>query len=232
MQVYVHRDGQNMGPYTISQLRPYLDQGSFKKNDLACHDGTNWISLKDVPGLITGKVSRKARKFISKPDSKHVKRRALIFAVATLLVCSVGISAYFFLNEEDQSVTLKETSRTNLLEINPGQVVDVYDGDTFKVDLEGVHPLFGDNLPIRVKGIDTPEIRGTSDELKALAVEARNLTESMLKGAKKIELRNPERCKYFRIVAEVWIDGNALAIMLKDKGLAKDYDGEGKRPEW
>ena len=232
MQVYVHRDGQNMGPYTISQLRPYLDQGSFKKNDLACHDGTNWISLKDVPGLITGKASRKKGTFIGKPDSKHVKRRVLLFAAVTLLVCSVGISAYFFLNEEDQSVTLKETSRTNLLEINPGQVVDVYDGDTFKVDLEGVHPLFGDNLPIRVKGIDTPEIRGTSDELKALAIEARNLTESMLKGAKKIELRNPERGKYFRIVAEVWIDGNALAVMLKDKGLAKDYDGEGKRPEW
>jgi endonuclease YncB( thermonuclease family) len=33
-------------------------------------------------------------------------------------------------------------------------------------------------------------------------------------------------------VSEVWIDGESLAEMLKAKGLAKDYDGEGARPEW
>ena len=117
---------------------------------------------------------------------------------------------------------------TGFLEIRPKQVVEVYDGDTFKIDLQGVHPLFGDKLPIRVKGIDTPELRGTTEEVKALAEQARELTENTLKGAKKIELRNPERGKYFRIVAEVWVDGKALATMLKEKGLAKDYDGEGK----
>ena len=50
--------------------------------------------------------------------------------------------------------------------------------------------------------------------------------------ASKIELRNPQRGKYFRIVSEVWIDGKSLADILKAKGLAKDYDGEGARPEW
>jgi hypothetical protein len=30
----------------------------------------------------------------------------------------------------------------------------------------------------------------------------------------------------------VWIDGESLADMLKANGLAKDYDGEGARPEW
>ena len=53
-----------------------------------------------------------------------------------------------------------------------------------------------------------------------------------LKGASKIELRNPQRGKYFRIVSEVWIDGESLADMLKKAGLAKDYDREGARPEW
>ena len=81
-------------------------------------------------------------------------------------------------------------------------------------------------------GIDTPEMKGTSDEVKALAMQAREVTEKALKGASKIELRNPQRCKYFRIVSEVWIDGESLAEKLKAKGLAKDYDGEGARPEW
>ena len=34
------------------------------------------------------------------------------------------------------------------------------------------------------------------------------------------------------IVNIVWIDRELLAEMLKEKGLAKDYDGEGARPEW
>jgi len=33
-------------------------------------------------------------------------------------------------------------------------------------------------------------------------------------------------------VSEAWIDGESLAEMLKAEGLAKDYDGEGARPEW
>ena len=48
----------------------------------------------------------------------------------------------------------------------------------------------------------------------------------------KIELKNPQRDKYFTVLAEVWIDGESLGEKLKSDGLAKDYDGEGARPEW
>ncbi|MEC8043241.1 MAG: hypothetical protein VX130_01440 [Verrucomicrobiota bacterium] len=34
------------------------------------------------------------------------------------------------------------------------------------------------------------------------------------------------------VIAEVWIDRESLAYMLEAKGLAKDYDEEGPRPEW
>jgi endonuclease YncB( thermonuclease family) len=75
-------------------------------------------------------------------------------------------------------------------------------------------------------------MRGTTDEIKALALQAQELTEKALKGASKIELRNPQRGKYFRIVSEVWIDEESLAMILKKQNLAKDYDGTGPRPEW
>jgi endonuclease YncB( thermonuclease family) len=95
-----------------------------------------------------------------------------------------------------------------------------------------MHPLFGKEIAIRLFGVDTPEMKGTSDEIKALAREAQKLTQKALKGASKIELRNPQRGKYFRIISEVWIDGESLADMLKAKELAKDYDGAGARPKW
>ena len=69
------------------------------------------------------------------------------------------------------------------------QIVDVYDGDTFKIDLPNMHPLFGKEIAIRLFGVDTPEMKGTSDEVKRVAKEAQELTEKALKGASKIELR-------------------------------------------
>ena len=265
MQVYVHRDGQNLGPYSIGQLRPYLQAGNFTGDDLACHDGANWVALKDVPGIIerVNKQAPQARIAKKEPVAKPRKKLLILLGVGILVVSLVGISAYFLLKKEeipdgtntltgpgqlettpervvktsvaDEEEELEDSTplaTADLFEITPEQVVEVYDGDTFKIDLPGLHPLFGDKLSIRVKGIDTPELRGTTEEVKALAFQARELTENTLKAAERIELRNPERGKYFRIVAEVWVDGKALASMLKDKGLAKDYDGEGERPEW
>ena len=52
-----------------------------------------------------------------------------------------------------------------------------------------------------------------------------------LRAAKKIELRNMKRGKYFRIVADVYVDGMSLAQMLLEAGLAKPYDGR-KKPKW
>jgi len=265
MQVYVHRDGQNLGPYSIGQLRPYLQAGNFTGDDLACHDGANWVALKDVPGIIgrSSKQAPQARTVRKEPVAKPRKKLFILLGMGILVVSLVGISVYFLQkkeespdgtntlagpgqldttperagktsdpDEEEELEDSKPLATAGLFDITPEQVVEVYDGDTFKIDLPGVHPLFGDKLSIRVKGIDTPELRGTTGEVKALAFQARELTENSLNAAKRIELRNPERGKYFRIVAEVWVDGKALAGMLKDKGLAKDYDGEGERPEW
>ena len=231
MQVFVHRDGRNLGPYSPAQLRSYLETGNFSEEDMACHDGRNWIQLSEVPGLLDhpGKtIPRAVREKQGDPKTEAGSRKKpyLLLALALLVVSMAVLSGYLLLKGE------KPAEPVDLLDIKPEQVVEVYDGDTFKVQLEGVHPLFGEKLPIRVKGIDTPELRGTSKEVKSLAVQARDLTKSALKGAQRIELRNPERGKYFRIVADVWVDGKALAGILKDKGLAKNYDGEGERPEW
>ena len=109
------------------------------------------------------------------------------------------------------------------------RLVSVYDGDTFRVDIDSFPPIIGQNMPIRVYGIDTPEIRGT--RTKELANRAKSVARSMLKKAKVIELRNMRRGKYFRIIADVWVDGKNLGQYLIDQGLAKPYFG-GKRAKW
>ena len=51
MNIYVHKDGTQYGPYTLEQVQQYIQQGAFTLQDQACHDGQNWIPLSQVPGL-------------------------------------------------------------------------------------------------------------------------------------------------------------------------------------
>lgn len=111
------------------------------------------------------------------------------------------------------------------------RVESVYDGDTFKVDIDWWPSLVGNDISIRINGIDTPEKRDSRPSVKKLAMMARDYTDAQLKNAKVIELRNIRRGKYFRIIADVYIDGKNLADMLLKMGFAKEYYG-GKRPTW
>ena len=47
-----------------------------------------------------------------------------------------------------------------------------------------------------------------------------------------IVLRNMERGKYFRIAADVMVDGENLADMLIEAGTAVRYDGGKKTHKW
>jgi endonuclease YncB( thermonuclease family) len=234
MQIHIHKDGKTYGPYPLEQARQYLKAGSFSGNDLACYDSANWVKLSQVPGIAPEPATATKSAVQAKPK-KNKKIRKVRLIVVSLLVflflLLIALSIVGLINlipDGDE----ESNASNELFILSPDQVVDVYDGDTFKIDLPSMHPLFGGDLSIRLFGVDTPEMRGTSDEVKALAMQAQQVTEKALKGASKIELRNPQRGKYFRIISEVWIDGESLADMLKEKGLAKDYDGEGARPEW
>lgn len=100
-----------------------------------------------------------------------------------------------------------------------------YDGDTFTVEIPQVHPFFGKNAKIRIRGMDTPEISGHQPCEREAARNARKLLENQLKTAKRIDLENVDRDKYFRILADVLVDGRSVAgVMIKNE-LAYPYAG-------
>ena len=100
-----------------------------------------------------------------------------------------------------------------------------YDGDTMTVNIPGVHPLFGNEIGIRVRGIDTLEIRVKYPFVKQKVKETKTLIEGILNRANKITLHDIEREKYFRIVASVIVDGQNLSDLLLAKKLVVPYDG-------
>jgi len=112
------------------------------------------------------------------------------------------------------------------------EVTSIYDGDTFRVNIKDYPDLLGYRIGIRVNGIDTPEMRGQCQQEKDLARKAKQITVAALRAGKKIELRNMQRGKYFRIVADVYIDEKSLADNLIRSGLAVKYNGGTKTKDW
>lgn len=103
-----------------------------------------------------------------------------------------------------------------------------YDADTITFDIPDVHPLIGDKISVRVRHIDTPEIKGKLPCEKDTARIAKKLIENILKNAKRIDLENIDKDKYFRILADVIVDGKSLKDVLLKNNLAYDYEGKTK----
>jgi endonuclease YncB( thermonuclease family) len=114
-------------------------------------------------------------------------------------------------------------------------VLGAIDGDTLKVHLPGL-PMELQPMKVRVRGIDTPEIRGKCDREKQAAHKATALTRFLISDAKSrkkpIVFSEIGWDKYGgRLDALVTIDGQSLGATLISAGLARAYDG-GKRAGW
>ncbi len=112
------------------------------------------------------------------------------------------------------------------------QFVRAYDADTITVNIPYVHPLLGHQIGVRILGIDAPEIRGKCLVEKEKALIARDYVRQIMKNAKKIDLMDISRDRYFRILAKVRVDGLDIGNALIRKGYAVPYDGKSKRKDW
>ena len=115
--------------------------------------------------------------------------------------------------------------------VTVSKVISVYDGDTFRVDINSLPAIVGKNIAIRLNGVDTPEIQGKCQYEKDLALKARDFVRDKLINAKEIKLTKLQRGKYFRVVADVMVDGVSLENELLENKLAYKYTG-GKKSSW
>ncbi len=107
-----------------------------------------------------------------------------------------------------------------------------HDGDTIRFDIPGVHPLLGDDIPVRLRGVDTPEMRGNCPAEREKARAAKKLVQEILSKAQRITLKETGRGKYFRIVARVLADDVDLGELLLKKRLAVPYRRGRRGGDW
>jgi micrococcal nuclease len=115
-----------------------------------------------------------------------------------------------------------------------GQVIKVYDGDTITI---AAKLPYNDSLlyrfSIRLNGIDSPEIKGSSEDEKTAAQASKLALENLILH-KYVVLKNKSTEKYGRILADVYIvyeknDKLHLNKWMLDNRYAVEYDGGTKK---
>ena len=106
-------------------------------------------------------------------------------------------------------------------DVKVSHLLRVIDGDTFACDIDEHSAIAGKNISIRLRGINTPELRSRNpEERKSANLEKQRLSD-LLNNACVIKLRNIDRDKYFRIDADVYIDGEPLLPKLNQQYLTE-----------
>lgn len=108
-------------------------------------------------------------------------------------------------------------------------LLKVIDGDTLKVSLPCENTVLCQNMSVRVRGVDTPELHSKNPQERKKAKEAKDFTTQFTQG-KTLNLIACGRDKYFRLLCDVTANGQDLASALLAAGHAAPYDG-GTKPQ-
>lgn len=112
--------------------------------------------------------------------------------------------------------------------IEIGKVIKVYDGDTITIGSILLNKPY--RFSVRLRGIDTPEMKGGNAHEKELAIKARDELSKRIMN-KIVKLKNIETEKYGRILADVYLEEECMNEWLINEGHAKKYDG-GHKESW
>lgn len=112
------------------------------------------------------------------------------------------------------------------------EIVKVRDGDTFVINVKNIPDVFGEEIAVRIRGIDTPELNDERDEIQKISIQAKEELERLLYSGEKVVLYDLGRDKYFRLLASVKVGDIDIAEYMTltvgrrlERGLAKKYDG-------
>lgn len=84
-------------------------------------------------------------------------------------------------------------------------VASIYDGDTFRADIDLGFSAWLKNVNFRMMGIDTPELRGDAAEKEAGRVARDRLHELMPVGS-PVLIQSTKAGKYGRYLADVFVE--------------------------
>ena len=105
-----------------------------------------------------------------------------------------------------------------------------YDGDTFTVNIKDLPDVFGKEISVRIRGVDTPELNAERKCEKLAADKARKFLMRTI-ATSKIRLLGCERDKYFRLLCTVKAGDVDVGDRILKGRWGMPYDG-GTKHDW
>ena len=166
------------------------------------------------------------------PRRKTSRRRSSTSSKQVKFWVSVIVTVILYFMQQQG----KPLSKTGPVEENQTfdnvSIASVYDGDTFKINLNCSLAVYCEKVPVRVRGVDSPEIKGKTKREKELAQTAKHFTQEFLSQS-PISLSNCGRDKYFRLLCDVTNgQGQDLAQELIKRDLGYAYQGGTKSKKY
>ena len=136
-------------------------------------------------------------------------------------------------NDYLSDITLEKTIQF-IPPVKFGKVIKVYDGDTITIASKLPYkesPIY--KFSVRLSGIDSPEIKGKTENEKKLAKISRDALYNLVFG-KIVYLDNVSTEKYGRILADVYLGDLHINKWMLSNKYAIEYDGGTKKipDEW
>lgn len=126
-------------------------------------------------------------------------------------------------------ITYKDT-KPFVPQITQGKVIKVYDGDTITIASRFYDDPCIWRFSVRLRGIDTPEMKGGNVLERIKAKEAQSALERLI-FMKMVKLKNVSTEKYGRVLADVYLDDLHINQYMLDNRYANSYNGR-KKKEW
>lgn len=162
---------------------------------------------------------------INKSNNKINNKKNKISNSSNSIVVPYQIISYDCNNISYLDNILYKETKIFIPQINFAKVIKVYDGDTITVASKlpfKESPIY--RFSVRLRSIDSPEIKGKSDQECQLAIKSRDALHNLIFG-KIIELKNNGKEKYGRLLADIYYKDIHINKWMVDNGYAIKYDG-------
>lgn len=148
----------------------------------------------------------------------------MIACIQKLFLCNEPSFTTISLGDADVYNT-----ETYIPKITYGKVIKVYDGDTITVAAylpESNTRVY--KFAVRLRGIDSPEMKGSSETEKRHAIESRDALSKQILN-KYVDIKNVSTEKYGRLLADIYFKQVHLNEWMITNHFAIQYDGGKKQ---
>jgi micrococcal nuclease len=111
------------------------------------------------------------------------------------------------------------SSITDSHNTNKNYVIECLDGDTCLIMWNGYKEK------LRIENLDSPEIDGECEEESIKGIEAKEYLNHKITTAEDIRIEIVSNDRYYRLIGDIWIDGDSVLGIMTYKGYGVVWTG-------